>query len=342
MKRILYVGNLFYGGTCLQRLTSFKELGYELDSIDTALPKVNKNIYLALRILWRLGFHPDLSGANQQIISQTQHNVFDLVWIDKGLTISAKTLLSLKKIQPSCLLVSYHPDDVMNPRNISRKYTATLPCYDFVITNRECNIEDLNRLGAKTVIRMDFSYDPHTHRPINLTHTEKQKFGGDVGFTGTFEMERYKSMLRIAKTGQEVVVRGTGWEALRKRHPLLSVQPGFLAGDDYAKAICATQINLGFLRKGCRDLHTQRSFEIPACGGFLLAERTSEHLKLFEEGKEAEFFETDEELIDKVKYYLQHESERRLMAQAGRERCLNSGYSYRERIKSILDEIYDN
>ena len=127
MKRILYVGTLSYGGTCLQRLISFKELGHELDSIDTTFPKINKNIYLALRILWRLGIYPDLSGANQQIISKAEHNVFDLVWIDKGLTISTKTLLSMKKIQPSCLLVSYHPDDVMNPRIISRKYTATLP-----------------------------------------------------------------------------------------------------------------------------------------------------------------------------------------------------------------------
>ena len=124
MKRILYVGTLSYGGTCLQRLTSFKELGHEMDSIDTTFPKVSKNIYLALRILWRWGFILICRELTSKSLAQVKHNIFDLVWIDKGLTISAKTLLSMKKIQPSCLLVSYHPDDVMNPRIQSRKYIS--------------------------------------------------------------------------------------------------------------------------------------------------------------------------------------------------------------------------
>ena len=116
MKRILYVGPLSYGGTCLQRLTSLKELGHEMVSIDTTSPKVSKKTFLVLRILWRLGFHPDLSGANQQIIKQVKHNIFDLVWIDKGVTITIKTLRAIKKMQPSCLLVTYNPDDIMNKR----------------------------------------------------------------------------------------------------------------------------------------------------------------------------------------------------------------------------------
>ena len=182
--------------------------------------------------------------------------------------------------------------------------------YDIVLTTKSFNIEEVRQLGAKNVIYMGSTYDQKTHRPIILSDREKEKWGCEVGFIGAFEEERYKSMLSIANSGQDVVVRGTSWENFEKRHPLLSVKPGFIAGDDYAKAICATKINLGFLRKACRDLHTKRSLEIPACGGFLLAERTSEHLDMFEEGKEAEFFGSDEELIDKVNYYLQHESER--------------------------------
>ena len=76
--------------------------------------------------------------------------------------------------------------------------------------------------------------------------------------------------------------------------------------------------------------------EIPACGAFMLAERTDEHLRLFEEGKEAAYFGSNEELLEKVRYYLNHEDERRMIASAGRKRCLDSGYSHHERLKYML------
>ena len=130
---------------------------------------------------------------------------------------------------------------------------------------------------------------------------------------------------------------GAFWERFRVHHPNLRVERREVFQDEYAKVLCATKINLGFLRKMNRDQQTARSIEIPACGAFMLAERTDEHLGLFVEGVEAEFFADDTEMVEKVRHYLAHEEKRREIAAAGRQRCLTSGYSNQERLSKVLE-----
>ena len=115
-----------------------------------------------------------------------------------------------------------------------------------------------------------------------------------------------------------------------------------LYDDNFSKALSAFKINLGFLRKKSRDLHTTRSTEIPACGGFMMAERTVEHQAMFEEDKEAVFFSNNEELLDKCKYYLSHEEERKKIAEAGYKRCISSDYSNDGMIKKVLSSMIMN
>src|SRR5262249_61768258 len=99
----------------------------------------------------------------------------------------------------------------------------------------------------------------------------------------------------------------------------------------YTKGICSTGINLCFLRKANRDLQTTRSVEIPACGGFMLAERTEEHCALFEEGVEAEYFGSDDELVEKCRDYLPYPDKRKKIAAAGRGTRPGAGRGYSSR-----------
>ena len=337
--RILFAGALWYGSTALHRKVALQELGHDVVGVDTTPPNRRWERWLPIRILRRLGYPLDLAGANRQVLSHIERNPFDILWVDKGLTIAPQTLVAVKNQYPACRLVSYSPDDMLNPRNQSRRYLADLPLYDLHVTTKSYNVAELKELGARDVLFVGNAYDRHTHCPIPLTADEKRRWGADVGFVGAFEQARYQMMSALAEAGVQVTVRGPGWEPYVGQHPNMSIKPGWVLGDDYAKAICATKINLCFLRKINRDLQTQRSVEIPACGGFMLAERTDEHLALFQEGEEAEFFSDEEELISKVRYYLDHEQERAQIAARGRERCLRSGYSNHERLRTVLDYL---
>ncbi len=71
----------------------------------------------------------------------------------------------------------------------------------------------------------------------------------------------------------------------------------------------------------------------------MIAERTNEHLDLFEENKEAVYFSNDCELLEKVKYYLENEKERLSISNNGYNKCVKKDYSYDNMVKKILGKI---
>ncbi len=336
--KVLFVSDLNEYGRGFQRFQTFQDAGYDVVGLSFSkipwLPS-DKPTFVQ-RVLWKLGFSPDTIGVNQKIKDAVLHNQFDIVWLEKGTMILPSTLQFVKKQLPNAKLVSCSEDDMYAKHNRSKYYEWGLKYYDVVFTTKTYNLAELKSLGAKRTELFLDSYNEHVHKPMQLTPEETERFSCDVSAIGMFEKERAESMLYLAEHGVKVTVWGSGWNAWIGRHKNLDVKNKFLFGTDYAKAISATKINLNFLRKVNRDEVTSRSVEIPACGGFMLTERTKRHQDFFEEGKEAEFFDSNEELLEKVSYYLAHDDERTRIAAAGRERCLTSGYSMKAQLDKMM------
>jgi hypothetical protein len=186
-----------------------------------------------------------------------------------------------------------------------------------------------------------------------------------VGFLGGWEPRRERFLHCVAAAGIDLKIRGGYWEFLGdgrwtiRRQVILkqlagndqfrihrddvlarACQSGEVYEDDYARALTGAKIGLGLLRKVCPDQHTTRTFEIPACGSMLLADRTDEHRNFFEEGKEADFFSSEEELLDKVTFYSRNESARSCLAHAGHRRCIEGRYAYVHRLKTVFDRLF--
>ena len=74
----------------------------------------------------------------------------------------------------------------------------------------------------------------------------------------------------------------------------------------------------------------------------MLAERTQDHLDLFEEGVEAEYFDTREELKDKIVYYLNEPDKRKIIALAGYNKCMALGLSYNDTMQKLIEDCFED
>ncbi|XZE45324.1 CgeB family protein [Pirellulaceae bacterium SH467] len=344
--KTIYVGQLCKGSTALHRLWALQQLGCKVSEVDTTLPlgrygRSNLSKRLLLSIIVRTNKLLDWKRVNSKLESLSRKNDWDLLWVDKGQQIQPEVLRLFKARQPQAKLVNYSPDDMFNPANQTERWRKGLPLYDLHVSTKTYNIPELLEAGAKDAFFVGNAYEPTIHKPYELTAAELRQLESDIVFIGASEEKRDLSISYLASKGLRIALHGGGssWNKIKDAYPNVSLYPGFIADEHYAKALNASKIALGFLRKQNRDLQTTRSIEVPACGVFMLAERTDEHLALFSEGKEAEFFANDEELYFKARYYLDHPAERQAIAIAGRTRCLASGYSNCERLKTVLKHL---
>ena len=108
---------------------------------------------------------PDEARANAQILERVRLDHYDVLWLNKALTIYRSTLEAVKRMQPKCLIVGYFNDDVLNPGNQSPQFLEHLPMYDAFFTTKTYNVEELRALGCRRPLLIANTYDPATHRP---------------------------------------------------------------------------------------------------------------------------------------------------------------------------------
>lgn len=328
--------------TCLLRNNVLRKICKHVDCIDTTEKPYNLR-YRVLNKLFKIGFNcylPDLGDYNKRILDKIQESQYDLIWIDKGIVIKESVFLIIKQTMPKVKIIGYSPDYMLARHNQSRQFLESLKHYDYYITTKSYSVTGLQEGGCQDVILINNAYQEGFHKPYQLTKEEILRYGCDVGFIGAWEEARYKSIEYLLQQGVSVKVWGSSkWEKLSKYNNFKFAGRELL-GEDYCKAICGCKIALCFLRKKNLDLQTTRSMEIPACGVFMLAERTIEHTSLFEEGSEAEFFSNNDELVEKCIHFLKNPIERKIIAEKGFQRCLSSNYSYDKIIINIINNVF--
>jgi hypothetical protein len=114
---------------------------------------------------------------------------------------------------------------------------------------------------------------------------------------------------------------------------------GPVYGEEYLSMLESAPIQLGFLNSDNRDKHTARTFELPASGALFLAERSEEHLELFEDGKEAVFFSEDAELHEKLSFLLANPNLVDRIRIKGMSKVIQGNNSWVDRARYIMQTV---
>ena len=313
------------------------ELGYQSLLVDEAPYLRPLETSMLHKVGYRLLHRRPLTRwrYNQALMIAARRFRPDIVVAVKGAYIMPATLRRIKKAT-GATLINYATDDPFNRANSTPDLVAGIPAYDIYACTKRAIMNDVKRAGGRTVVPTMFGYQPSVHFPETpATPAGIRRFTSDVVFAGGADRDRLRDLEPLlAAGGLSLAFYGGYWERDPRFRPHAR---GFVSGREYRLALGGARIALCFVRRANRDGHVMRSFEIPACGAFMLAERTAEHLAVFREDEEAAFFGSPQELVDKVRYYLAHDEARQRIAQAGYARVTTGRHTYCDRLRELVE-----
>lgn len=111
--------------------------------------------------------------------------------------------------------------------------------------------------------------------------------------------------------------------------------------DYYAEmplAFKKSRINLNISLRSIKSGIPQRAFDILGSGGFLLSNYQEDFLENFTPGVDFVYYESEEDLLQKIDYYLTHEEERAAIAKSGHDQVA-AAHTYRHRVREMLSAV---
>lgn len=150
------------------------------------------------------------------------------------------------------------------------------------------------------------------------------------------EVERRRALIELSKRFNVNVFSNSDVSDL--------VRVRYMGSVDYwselPKVFRASKINLNFTIPNIKSGIPLRVWDVLGAKGFLLTNYQAELPLYFKEGEDLVCFDGIEDLKEKVAYYLEHEEERRQIAENGYEK-VKKYHSYVRRIEEMLSIVFE-
>ena len=198
-----------------------------------------------------------------------------------------------------------------------------------LFTTSQGDVESYRRCGIQAAY-ITGGCDPDFHKPYPNPPLE---YVSDLAFIGRPNTEERVQWIQKLRQKFDLKLYGSGWEKWG-----IKVQKKHAYPEDYQKVCSGAKIILG-QNAVVRDLYfSNRVWYTLGCRGFFLTFYTPRMEEIFERGVHLDWFHTQEECEEKIRYYLDHPEERERIRQAGYE-LAHREYSFQKVAERMLQTV---
>ncbi|OXM83478.1 CgeB family protein [Paenibacillus rigui] len=284
-------------------------------------------------------------GTPRQMLELAKQTRPDIVLVMNGLHVfPADHLQQIDRIrQLGIRTVIWFADDPY----FTDDTAVIAPHYDVVITHEQSCVSLYRGLGCREVGYLPLAVDTELFRPRQV----EPMYRSDICFIGMGFWNRIAVFDRLARylAGKRVVLAGGLWDRLA-HYKLLRphIREGWVPIEEsvkyYSGAKIVINLHRGFSNeidnRNSRAIPAQstnpRTYEIMACGAMQLSDMRADLPALYKPHNEVAVYQSPQELMAKLDYYLTHEEERREIAYNGLRRTL-AQHTFLSRIGELLE-----
>lgn len=272
---------------------------------------------------------PWIRKANRQLVLESRNFRPDVIVVVGQNRVLAGALAQTLLITRARAIYIW-PDTLVN---LSGERIDALPLYDLVASYSRDSVPLLERLGARRTAWVPLAGDPSAARK-----PEAGPLAADVSFIGQWRPEREAALGALLEglAGRDVKIWGPDWGRRSRGRVRAAWQGRALFGEEFARAVASSKINLNVIDDTNYPAPNNRFFEIPCLGGLQLSSACPEMEDEFQAGRDICYYREVGEIPDLVRNLLSDEAHRAEIARAGGEKA-RGAHTWGHRVRQILD-----
>lgn len=217
-------------------------------------------------------------------------------------------------------------------QHASQLPSSDLSEYDLILSSLPNQVDYFRTLGIKSEL-FRLGFEPKVLTRLSLGPKKYDvAFVGGVGYNFTQGTRMLEELCRR----RDVCIWGYGSELLPKASPIHAAHQGQAWGLQMYQILHDAKIvfnrHIDFAENHANNM---RLYESTGVGAMLLTDKKKDLNEIFAPNREVITYETVEECVELADYYLEHESERAAVAQAGQQRTLTD-YNYLKRMQELV------